>query len=71
MSTLDLHGTRHADVRDKLTHFFFWEYPNCSEYVIITGNSIKMKKIVINWLEKHKYCYYIPSYNLGIIKVSE
>ena len=56
---LDLHGYKHADVLD---HFFFWEYPNCDEY--ITGNSNKMKKLVINWLEEHKYCY-IPSYNLG------
>ena len=68
---LDLHGYKHADVIDKLNHFFFWEYPNCDEYIIITGNSNRMKKIVINWLEEHKYCYYIPSYNLGMIKVSE
>ncbi len=67
---LDLHGYKHADVLDKLDHFFFWEYPNCDEYIIITGNSNKMKKLVINWLEEHKYYYYIPSYNLGMIKVS-
>ena len=43
---LDLHGYKHADVIDKLNHFFFWEYPNCDEYTIITGNSNRMKKIV-------------------------
>lgn len=70
-SSLDLHGTKHKDVEDKLTKFFFWEKPGYNQYTVITGNSYQMKEIVTEWLEKHEYSYYIPSHNLGEIQVSE
>jgi len=71
MSTIDLHGVRHVQVEDTLTQFFFWEKPGCKNYTIITGNSSVMQKIVLNWLDHHEYSYYIPSHNLGEIKISE
>ena len=70
-STLDLHGTRHSEVKHKLNHFFFWQSPGYRQYTIITGNSIEMQEIVKEWLVEHEYSYYIPSYNLGEIQVSE
>ena len=32
MSTLDLHGTKHAEVEDRLTRYFFWEKPGHNQY---------------------------------------
>jgi|TARA_B100001094_G_scaffold318500_1_gene362169 hypothetical protein len=71
MSTLDLHGVKHAEVEEKLTSYFFWEQPGHKQYTIITGNSTKMKGIVFEWLNKYEYNYFIPSHNLGEIQVSE
>ncbi len=71
MSTLDLHGTRHTEVKDKLTRYFFWDKPGHKQYTIITGNSKKMQEIVFKWLDKHEYKYYIPYNNLGEIKIDE
>ena len=43
MKIIDLHGIRHEDVQD-----FFWQ--NCKDFkapfIVITGNSDRMKKIV-------------------------
>lgn len=69
MSTLDLHGLKHSEVKDKLTRYLFWEKPGHKQYTIITGNSKKMQEIVLEFLEKYEYKYYIPSHNLGEIKV--
>jgi len=64
---LDLHGVKHADVEDRLIGFFFLNgYTQCT---IITGNSQQMKNIVLEFLDKHDYNYYIPSHNLGEIQV--
>ena len=71
MSTLDLHGTKHTEVEDKLTRYFFWDQPGHNQYTIITGNSKKMQEIVFKWLDKYEYKYYIPSHNLGEIKIVE
>jgi hypothetical protein len=71
MSTLDLHGTRHAEVEDKLTRYFFWDKPGHKQYTIITGNSHKMRGLVTEWLDRYEYKYYIPSHNLGEIKIVE
>ena len=69
MSTLDLHGLKHSEVENKLTRYLFWEKPGHKQYTIITGNSKKMQEIVLEFLEKYEYKYYIPSHNLGEIKV--
>lgn len=71
MSTLDLHGTKHAEVEDKLTRYFFWEKPGYRQYTIITGNSKVMQKLVLKFLDKYEYSYYIPSRNLGEIRIVE
>jgi len=71
METLDLHGTQHSEVEDKLVEFYFWENVEPSNSLIITGNSQKMRQIVTEWLDKYEYNYYIPSYNAGEIRVTQ
>ena len=70
-TTLDLHGVKHADVEDKLIDFFFWHGFDHKEVNIIIGNSQKMQEIVINFLDKYEFKYYISSHNLGEIVVVE
>jgi hypothetical protein len=68
-TTLDLHGVKHTDVEDKLIDFFFWHGFDCKEANIITGNSQKMQELVISFLDKWDFKYYISSHNLGEIIV--
>ena len=70
-TTLDLHGVKHADVEDKLIDFFFWHGFDHKEVNIIIGNSQKMQEIVIDFLDKYEFKYYISSHNLGEIVVVE
>ena len=66
---LDLHGLKHSQVEDKLIEFLFVKRTN--PCVIITGNSQRMRDIVLEFLDFHNYNYYIPSHNLGEIQVWE
>jgi hypothetical protein len=68
-TTLDLHRVKHADVEDKLIDFFFWQKFDFKGINIITGNSQKMQKIVMDFLDKYEFKYYISSHNLGEIIV--
>jgi len=66
---LDLHGVQHEEVEMKLEDFFFWKgNPQGS---VITGNSKQMKNIVIDWLEKNDFHYYVPTSNTGRIEVQD
>ena len=67
--TLDLHGIKHSQVEDQLIEFLFVKGAN--PCVIITGNSQRMRDIVLEFLDYHNYNYYIPSHNLGEIQVWE
>jgi len=66
---LDLHGVKHEAVEHLVEDFVF----NNQSYIplkIITGNSQKMKKIVITVLEKHNFQYLDGDYyNRGYIDV--
>ena len=68
-ATLDLHRVKHADVEDKLIDFLFWQKFNFKGINIITGNSQKMQEIVMDFLDKYEFKYYISSHNLGEIIV--
>ena len=61
MSTLDLHGIKHAEVEYTLDRYFFWDKPGHKQYTIITGNSKRMQELVMEWLDKYEYKYYIPT----------
>lgn len=52
---IDLHGFRHSEVEAELANAFFWK--NIKEAEVITGNSIKMKKIVRDWFKENKLNY--------------
>ena len=60
LKKLDLHGTSHVDARNKVIRFIEEHWDSGSELEIITGNSIRMKGIVLNVIEE-----YDLSYNIG------
>lgn len=55
MTKIDLHGIRHGEVEAVLAEALFWK--NIKNAEIITGNSIKMKKIVKNWFKENQLDY--------------
>lgn len=66
---LDLHGIAHKNILNELINFYFWEGNGSS--TIITGKSVKMKEIVIEWLEENGFFYETPTNNDGRIVVYE
>ena len=66
MIELDLHGYKHIEVEDEVENFVL---RNKTPMRIITGNSEKMKKLVIGILEYHNFKYYIPAHNTGEIVI--
>ena len=69
MNELDLHGYSHSEIEIEVENFVILN----STYLpvrIITGNSDKMKKLVLEVLKKHKFDYYIPPHNQGEILVT-
>lgn len=69
LEQLDLHGVYHSEVEIYLENFFFMG--NISEGTIITGNSKEMQEIVLDWLEKHDFNFYVSPKNLGRIEVQD
>ncbi|MDA0986427.1 MAG: hypothetical protein O3A55_02300 [Bacteroidetes bacterium] len=69
MKTLDLHGVKHEDVEKLVENFIFL---NENPLKIITGSSNKMKKLVYQILNKHKFNYnYFDDYNLGEVIITK
>ncbi len=67
MKTLDLHGMYHDAVERNVENFVLL---NESPLRIITGNSEKMKKIVVSVLSQHDFKYYPENYtNFGSLIV--
>jgi len=67
--SLDLHGVKHADV-SMLVENYIITYENACPLKIITGNSDRMKKIVITTLKSHGFNYQEGDYyNRGYIQV--
>jgi len=56
---LDLHRLKHEDARRAVIRFIEEHWDDGSELEIITGNSIKMKGIVLNVLDEYKMTYQI------------
>ena len=66
---LDLHGIQHQEVF-VLVEDFVLKNQNQLPFKIITGNSEKMKSIVINVLNQHQFNYLNGDYyNRGYIDV--
>ena len=67
MKTLDLHGMYHDSVERNVENFVLL---NESPLRIITGNSDKMKQIVVGVLSEHNFKYYPENYtNFGSLIV--
>ena len=71
LRALDLHGIKHSDVIIELENYVYpAHHQNCFPIQIITGNSDKMRKIVIDFLNKNNYKYKIgDNSNNGYIVV--
>lgn len=71
MDKLDLHGKSHGDVAQLVDRFIWDSMRNKRGFVdIITGNSEKMKEIVIETISYYKLDYKIGDYyNNGYIRV--
>ena len=66
---LDLHGVKHADAI-KIVEDYVLQYQQECPLKIITGNSDKMKKIVINVVKSYGFNYLDGDfYNRGYISV--
>ncbi len=64
---IDLHGKFYQDIDQVLEDHF---YNNIPTFKIITGNSSKMKKKVISYLNKNDYKYMSGNlYNQGFVHV--
>jgi hypothetical protein len=59
MKKLDLHRTRHEDAAPKTIRFIEENWGSGEEAEIITGNSQKMKGLVINVLDEYGLNYQI------------
>jgi len=71
MKQIDLHGLRHDAAVDRAEDFVLMESHNSMfECRIIVGNSSTMTNKVTNMLDGHGFRYYIPSWNVGEIIVS-
>lgn len=57
MKRLDLHRTRHEDVRRKVIRFVEHSWGSGQEGEIITGNSPKMKALTISILDEYGLSY--------------
>ena len=70
---IDLHGISHEKAILDTEDFLLRLSVNLGfEATIITGNSYRLqKKIIEEILDVYKFSYYIPSSNLGIIKVKD
>ena len=69
METLDLHNKRHREVERLVEDFLNWcELP----VKIVTGNSNKMKQLVIGVVKRYKlYCHYENLRNYGCLIVTK
>ena len=66
---IDLHGVPHDEAILEVEDFLLKASVNLGfQATIITGNSFRLQKKI---LDVYKFSYYIPSNNLGIIKVRD
>ncbi len=71
MNELDLHGFTHDEAVFASEDFVLRESLDpMFQCRIIVGNSSKMSELVKDMLDKHNFKYYIPSWNVGEIIIS-
>ena len=71
MNELDLHGFTHDEALFVAEDFVLQQSLDpMFQCRIIVGNSSKMSTIIKEMLDKHDFRYYVPSWNVGEIIVS-
>jgi hypothetical protein len=71
MNQIDLHGLTHDVAVDRAEDFVLIEsHDSMFQCKLIVGNSSRMTKRVTEMLNEHGFKYYIPSWNVGEIIVS-
>ena len=71
MNELDLHGFTHDEALFVAEDFVLQQSLDpMFQCRIIVGNSSKMSAIIKEMLDKHDFRYYVPSWNVGEIIVS-
>lgn len=71
MNELDLHGFTHDEAVFAAEDFVLRESLDpMFQCRIIVGNSSTMSGLVKDMLDKHNFKYYIPSWNVGEIIIS-
>lgn len=66
-TSLDLHGVKHMDAKQTVISFVEDHWNAGKELHIITGNSLKMKGIVMNVLDEYKLTYQVSQLCYGKI----
>jgi DNA-nicking Smr family endonuclease len=57
MAKIDLHGMRHADVRNAVIRFIEDNWDSEAELIVVTGHSPKMKAIAMGVIKEYKLTY--------------
>ena len=71
MNELDLHGFTHDEALFVAEDFVLQESMDpMFQCRIIVGNSSKMSGLVKDMLDRHDFRYYVPSWNVGEIIIS-
>ena len=71
MNELDLHGFTHDEALLVAEDFVLQQSMDpMFQCRIIVGNSSKMSNLIKDMLDKHDFRYYVPSWNIGEIIVS-
>ena len=72
MKELDLHGMKHTEALERVEDFVYRESCNFGFVCkVITGNSSELQSKVLTFLQDNGFSYYIPSYNMCEIIISE
>ena len=72
MDEIDLHGYTHEKAVSLVEEtLIIGSLQRIMEYKIITGKSPKLQSKLIDLFKKYNFSYYIPSYNQGMILVSD
>lgn len=70
---MDLHGLTHEESLVKVEEYLLINsFDNDLDLELITGKSPKLQNKIINQiLNRHRFNYYIPEYNTGVMFITD
>ena len=70
---MDLHGLTHEESLVKVEEYLLLNsFDNDLDLELITGKSPKLQNKIINQiLNRHRFNYYIPDYNTGVMFITD